>query len=216
MKPYYEQDGITIYHGDCREILPSLSADVLITDPPYGVGKAAWDSAFDVPWDLFGIASPVVAVMPGVCNLLSCPREFGSLVYRWSFSAHLVNGMTRGHLGFGNWIPVLVWSQPGVSLYQKQSDCRAFAVGCDMKPDHPSPKPLNVMLWFLSRLPGAVTVDPFMGSGTTLVAAKRMGRCAIGIEIEERYCEIAVRRLAQSVMFSPPPPERVEQMSIEL
>jgi site-specific DNA-methyltransferase (adenine-specific) len=67
-------------------------------------------------------------------------------------------------------------------------------------PDHPSPKPYDAMRWLVSRLPGEVVLDPFMGSGTTLRAAKDLGRKAIGIEIEERYCEIAAQRMSQSVM----------------
>ncbi len=201
MKPYYDHAGITIYHGDCREILPQVGwVHLVLTDPPYGFRKAEWDSRFDVPWDLFGAAAPVLAVMPGIWNLPECPRRVGDLEYRWCLAAHLTNGMTRGCIGFGNWIPCLVWTTPNVSAYKVDGDCRDFAVGREVKPDHPSPKPYNVIRWFLDRLPGESVCDPFMGSGTTLVAAKNLGRKAIGIEIEERYCEIAAERLAQEVL----------------
>ncbi|HXE85532.1 MAG TPA: site-specific DNA-methyltransferase, partial [Hyphomicrobiaceae bacterium] len=86
------------------------------------------------------------------------------------------------------------------SDYCPRGDCKDFVVGFDAKPDHPSPKPLNVVTWLLDSLPGGSVLDPFMGSGTTLRAAKDLGRRAIGIEIEERYCEIAVQRLAQQVL----------------
>jgi DNA modification methylase len=84
-------------------------------------------------------------------------------------------------------------------LFGPRQDARSFVVGLEPKPEHPSPKPLNVMRWILGCLPGETVLDPFMGSGTTLRAAKDLGRRAIGIEIEERYCEIAAKRLAQEV-----------------
>jgi len=86
------------------------------------------------------------------------------------------------------------------SDYAPRGDCRDFAIGHAAKPDHPSPKPLNVVQWFLDSIPGESVLDPFMGSGSTLVAAKILGRRAIGIEIEERYCEIAAEQLRQDVL----------------
>jgi len=85
------------------------------------------------------------------------------------------------------------------NLYRNAGDIKRFVVGREAKPDHPSPKPIGPVLWFISRVTGN-PVDPFMGSGTTLRAAKDLGRKAIGIEIEERYCEIAAKRCAQEVM----------------
>jgi site-specific DNA-methyltransferase (adenine-specific) len=202
MTPYYEQDGITIFNADCREVLPSIKADVMLTDPPFGVGKAAWDTEFVLP-----PSAPVLTLglMPGVSNILRCPVEIDGLVYLWTLSALLTNGMTRGALGFGNWIPCLIYAAGGYSVYGQRQDAKAFAIGADSKQDHPCPKPLNVTRWFLSCLPGDLVLDPFMGSGTTLVAAKLEGRRAIGIEIEERYCEIAANRLAQGVLFGVKP-----------
>lgn len=288
MKPYYERGGVTIYHGDCREILPQLEpVDLVLTDPPYGIGKADWDDEFPLWWmnDAHRLA-PIVAVMPGTWNLLKLPPVISDGLsrvppapYKWTLSAHLVNGMTRGGLGFGNWIPCVVYKravqrdmpedvqewcrlfagwageagvgkqdldrvcgtsdmggwwlgllphrcavpaphqwakiraafsppaeldslvEPHNSDYQPRGDCKAFVVGIAEKPDHPSPKPLSVISWFLSCLPGETVLDPFMGSGTTLRAAKDLGRRAIGIEIEERYCEIAAKRLSQEVLL---------------
>lgn len=205
MKPYYEHSGITIYHGDCREVLPCLAAgvaDVCITDPPFGVNKAEWDDEFPLWW-LDGAAHVTkyaAAVMPGIDNVLTMPRVWHGLVYRWLLSIHITNGMTRGRMGFGNWIPAIVYARDGVSLYRAQQDAGAVPVQGDM-PGHPSPKPLRAMTWLVSRFdPSWSVLDPFMGSGTTLDAAKRLGRRAIGIELEERYCEIAARRLEQEVM----------------
>src|SRR5690606_5835675 len=138
------------------------------------------------------LATKAVGVMPGVANLLTLPKVVGPMTYRWTLSVRVTNGMTRGAFGFGNWIPCLVYARDGVSLHCTSQDAGEVSIGGDM-PEHPSPKPIQAMQWFLSRLPGDTILDPFMGSGTTLRAAKDLGRKAIGIEIEERYCEIAAR-----------------------
>jgi site-specific DNA-methyltransferase (adenine-specific) len=205
MKPYYERDGITIYHADCRDVLPTLAAgsvDLVLTDPPYGVGKAEWDDDLPLWWlDEATRIAPCLGLMPSIKHLLRYPSSVGALRYRWTLSAHLINGMTAGPIGFGNWVPCLVYSADGIRIHQQLSDVGRVVVGRDTKPDHPSPKPYEAMRWFVSRFPNADTIlDPFMGSGTTLRAAKDLGRRAIGIEIEERYCEIAARRLEQSVL----------------
>lgn len=202
IQPYYERDGITIYHGDCREILPQLEpVDVMVTDPPYGFRKAEWDSEFPVDW--FALAASIttraMAVMPGVNNILRCPPAIGEFEYRWMLSIHLSNGMTRGLMGFGNWIPALVYGRQGESLYRPQQDATTVVITGN-KPDHPSPKPIRAMSWLINRFSDGIVLDPFMGSGTTLRAAKDLGRRAIGIEIDERYCEIAARRLEQQVL----------------
>lgn len=197
MKEYYSHGGITIYHGDCRDVLPWITADVMLTDPPYGVGKAEFDKEFLLPPF---VPAAILGLMPGTVNIAACPQSICGLEYRWTLSAYLTNGMTRGALGFSNWIACLVYTRKGVSIYGQRQDAKAFTVGREPKPDHPSPKPLNVTLWLLSCLPGELTLDPFMGSGTTLVAAQRLGRRAIGIEIEERWCELAARRLSQPTL----------------
>jgi site-specific DNA-methyltransferase (adenine-specific) len=201
--PYYhdEASGITIYHGDCREVLPTLRADLILTDPPYGVGKAEWDDVFPMWWlDDAADAAPVLGIMPGIANIPRLPLNIGRCQYKWTIIAHLTNGFARSSVGFGNYIPVMVYAADGVSVFKQDSDVGRVVVGADTKPDHPSPKPYQAMRWFVSRLPGDVILDPFMGSGTTLRAAKDLGRRAIGIEIEEKYCEIAAKRLQQSVL----------------
>ena len=200
MIPYYEADGITIYHGDCRDVLAAIStrADAILTDPPWGVKKADWDGEFVLPPTVSSVTA--LGLMPGISNLPRCPEMFGDLVYAWTLAAHLVNGLARGAVGFGNWIPCLLYARDRSDLFVRDGDIRRFVVGRDAKPEHPSPKPRAPVEWFLSRIPGDLVLDPFMGSGTTLVAAKNLGRRAIGIDIEERYCEVAAERLAQGVL----------------
>lgn len=206
--PYYDHGGITIYHGDSAELMWEVEAQVVITDPPYGVDKADWDNALPIElMELAAFRSDAMALMPGVWNLGAMPHRLGPQRYRWTLSAHLTNGMTNGAVGFGNWIPCVLYSRDGISLYRQDGDARRFVVGTEDKPDHPSPKPYRVMTWLVDRMPAGIVLDPFMGSGTTLVAAKQLGRRAIGIEMEERYCEVAAKRLSQEVLdFDQPPP----------
>ena len=215
MIPYYQDDLVTIYHGDCREWMPNKIADAIIADPPYGSNKAKWDNNFSLEWmTLASEVSSVLALQPGIWNLLHCPVKIGRLQYRWTLAAHLINGMSRSTVGFGNWIPTLLYAADGISLHQLDTDIKRFTVMNSDFPkhkrirpgekaieiDHPTPKPLSVIKWIISRLPGDLVLDPFMGSGTSLVAAKFLGRHSIGIEIEERYCEIAANRCRQDVL----------------
>ena len=193
MTPYYQEDGITIYHGDCRDVLPSVSADLVVTDPPYGMGKAEWDEEI-VPVDswlpIARLKGRPVALFCGVKGTYDYPRP------DW-IGAWVRLGSTQRNgalLGFCNWEPILFYGMPSLS-----NDVISVPNyhGVD---GHPTPKPLRLMSALLGRMPAGVVADPFCGSGTTLLAAKNASRCAIGIEIDERYCEIAVKRLAQRVL----------------
>lgn len=222
MTPYYDEDGITIYHGDCMEIAPTLSCGAVVSDVPYGINyntdsrrfsrrsspywenidssqcanspRVAGDtSLFDpAPW----IAGP--AILWGANHYASrLPDSGGWLVWDkrlgaeemaekgWPLSeAELAWTNVRGSIRvFRN-----LWS----GLLRSSEKGEYF---------HPTQKPIALMEWCLQFIKGELLVlDPFMGSGTTLVAAKRIGRRAIGIEIEERYCEIAAKRLAQRAL----------------
>jgi DNA modification methylase len=199
VKPYYKDDFATIYHADCRDILPQLpKVDLVLTDPPYGVQKAEWDH--DLPIELLHMAATLattLAVMPGISNLATMPRFFGALRYQWTMSIRISNGMTRSPIGFGNWIACLVYSSG--SIFCQDQDAGEISIRGE-KVHHPSPKPIESIVWILRRLTGGTILDPFMGSGTTLVAAKQLGRKAIGIEIEEKYCEISAKRLQQEYL----------------
>ena len=221
-EPYYKADGITIYHGDCREVLP-IGASVTVTDPPYGISdtpiqgqgrtgkrvgrvntwhpESIWDEKIDPEWcRLVCVATPIVAwfghwrkrfevecamtypiraeiVWAKNCHVgPPCP-----LAYRderiWLFSASGIEPKS---------FETTVWDVPIIPTWEKKW--------------HKNEKPLDLMQRLLIFLGGEAVLDPFMGSGTTLVAARNLGRKAIGIEIDERYCEIAARRLDQTVM----------------
>lgn len=196
MKPYYNHEGITIYHGDCREILPTLDpVEVVVTDPPYGCGKAEWDDRFPQEW--YALARPLakmIVIITGSVGLKDSVALVGD-DFIDVIAARNMNGMTRGPLGFGNWLAAVV----AKGKPKQGVNCFDFCVSAEM-PDHPSPKPFAYMRALLSRVGGESILDPFMGSGTTVRAAKDLGRKAIGIEIEEKYCEIAAKRLSQEVL----------------
>ena len=202
MRPYYEHGGITIYHGDCRDVLPNLPiADLVLTDAPYGIasiwkgghghgwGNARAQSGTRNAWD----------IEPPSSDTIDAVIAHGKMAILWGGN-YFVLPPSRG------W---LVWTKPerGFSLAEaelawtnRDNVIRVFdGPRSDIGREHPTQKPLCLMIWCLQFQAGTV-IDPFMGSGTTLVAAKTQGRMATGIEREERYCEIAAKRLAQEVL----------------
>lgn len=211
MKPYYEdtRSGITIYHGDCLDLLPSVAAAVLVTDPPYGLqalagyygrhydtirndeDTSARDSALalwgDRPACVFG--SPRMPEPPGAWEHRlvwdKCEPGMNGGPWRYTHESIFVRG--------AGW---LRRNDSAFSILRVATGNWAAGRGV-----HPHRKPVALMEKLVSAAPDGVIVDAFCGSGSTLVAAKNMGRRAIGIEIEERYCEIAARRLAQEVLF---------------
>jgi site-specific DNA-methyltransferase (adenine-specific) len=228
VKPYYEQEGITIYHGDCREVLPTLDpVDALITDPPYGVNLTTKTSDFRDSANFDGGASLKASVlygddpddirrligevMPVALSLAKRALIFPGTRMMWAYpEARAVGGVfTPSGAGRSSWgfqcvHPILFYGRdPFLEDGQgnRPNGFRTEQPNLE-RIDHPCPKPLSWMRWCVSRgtREGETILDPFMGSGTTLRAAKDLGRQAIGIEIEERYCEIAARRLQQSVL----------------
>jgi site-specific DNA-methyltransferase (adenine-specific) len=206
--PYYDADGITIYHGDCRDVLPSLDFEGIVTDPPYGVGLnygatftdsggADYDAL--IAWMSWHLRQARWGfITPGIANLWRWPPADWVLGWFKPGSTRRANLPQPGNPGggFNEWEPVLVYGRPAFM----HDALRLPATPQEGTGDHPCPKPLSLFRWLLDGAQDGVLVDPFMGSGTTLRAAKDLGRAAIGIEVEERYCEIAARRLAQGVL----------------
>jgi predicted RNA methylase len=196
-EPYYrdEKNGIVLFLGDALEILPTLEAgsvDAVVTDPPYGCDKAEWDSRFFADWYPFAkLLNVPIYTITGSQGLPDAIAMVGA-DFVDCIAARNLNGMTRGPLGFGNWLSCVV------SNGKPRQGCNAFdfVIRGDM-PGHPSPKPIEYMLKLIARVSeaGDVVCDPMAGSATTGVACLSTGRRFIGIEIEERYCEIAANRL---------------------
>jgi len=219
VKPYYDEDGITIYHGDCYDLLPTIppeSVGLVITDPPYGIDYEGvrrdngWTGA--QPTGL----GPVLG--DGKTMDLSPVFRFGRLVV---FGANYFPEQI--HPGPSGWI---VWDKRGDGRSAGRdmtiSDCElvwtwglgflrvirfshmwhGVARWANEPIVHPTQKPLSLMRWILDGWtePGDLILDPFMGSGPVAQACRELGRRYVGVEIEERYCEIAVQRLAQGVL----------------
>ena len=239
IEPYYEHGGITIHHGDCREILPSLKADVVVADPPY-LGLTGGHSIPDAGCVGVSAAPSLTVGDPWLANLDWCEAaihatKLGMFVFCTHHSipevalalaplrrAVLLTWHKRNAPPSGKNVPRFseeyVWgfakspaSRCGDSFKRTLIDVPKLSTGCmasaervtgaNGRAEHPTQKPLAVMAPLISASPaGSTILDPFMGSGTTLRAAKDLGRHAIGIEIEERYCEIAAKRLAQDVL----------------
>ena len=203
---YYEEPGIVIYHSDCRDILPHLpKVDLVLTDPPYGIGK---DGQRPSDGAHGGRKAYPFLGWDG-----ERPSEFMMSLLLRAGEQHIIWGGNY----FADYLPAqmkwLVWDK-GQRINQSDGELAWTSLGGALRittfnrvellmdgAEHPTQKPLRLMKWCVEQALDAQTIlDPFMGSGTTLRAAKDLGRKAIGIEIEEKYCEIAVRRLQQEVL----------------
>lgn len=203
MKPYYEHSGITLFHGNCREIIPSLPKfDVCISDPPYGMDYDTNGNRFTLggrslpkvhddnkPFDVSLWCEFPYAVLWGFNHFPTMLEAGGALVW-----------IKRSDAAFGCFLSdaEIAWVKGTKGVYCFR-DTKHVISGYR---EHPTEKPEGLMRWSIERSGApadAIILDPYMGSGTTLVAAKNLGRKATGIEIEERYCEIAAKRLQQEV-----------------
>lgn len=219
-EPFYRDDLITLYQADCRDTSAWLAADVLVTDPPYGV---AYESNMNLDRRNVKMGRPVVG-----------DNDTGArdrILDMWA-DRHGTDGPA---LVFGRWdVPRpagthtrLIWDKggsPGMGNLQipwGPGEEEIYVLGRGFagrrtsnvirvpmltaadrrRPDHPTPKPVGLMEALIAKCPPGVIADPFAGSGTTLLAAKLAGRPAIGVELEERYCAMIVDRLSQDSLF---------------
>lgn len=210
LEPYYQDGTVTIYHGDCRELVPTLGAVALVvTDPPYGIGIHTQTNNLDSPWRDDEGAPRLSHILVGQEHCIwggnyfadQLPPSEGWLVWikrpaGWDFDcdsrSYAVLEMAWTDYPMKPRMKHHVWDG---GLRSGDASNREFC--------HPTQKPLELMRWSiaLSTTTGLV-LDPYMGSGTTLRAAKDLGRPAVGIEREERFCEVAANRMAQESLFS--------------
>ena len=217
MTPYYTDDAVTLYHGDCLEVDAWLAADVLVTDPPYGMGYVSNAASYKA-----GVRRPPTAPVAND----ETPEARDNVLRLWGSKPALVFGTWRVDRPAGT-RAMVVWDKgdsPGsgaLDIPWGPSHEEFYVLGkgwvgkrgagvvrverlhsqSDARPDHPTPKPVSLMEHLILRCPPSwVIADPFAGSGSTLVAARNLGRRAIGVELEERYCEVIAKRLAQDVL----------------
>ena len=226
MTPYYDRDGITIYHGDVLDVLAGKLPEVaaaIVMDPPYATGTRETTKAVHGPMvrgerfktAIWFMREVMRAAMPNL-------RDGGSVLsfIDWRQWPNLIGAFESCNLRIHN---MVVWDKTSFGMgagfrlqhelimhaSKGQPTMGSHAIGniiaCprDTTTDHPSPKPVGLIERLIEAVtePGGVVLDPFMGAGPTLRAAKNLGRRAIGIEIEERYCEIAAKRLSQEVLL---------------
>lgn len=218
--PYYQDDLVTLYHGDCLQVTDWLVADVLVTDPPYGIdghlsagwkghkpkgwtrthGKPTWDvslAARNAVLELWGDRPAAVFASPKRIDDPAPFREvpliwdkenvgMGDVDFPWGPSYELIYVSGKGWRGR---------REGAVIRNGYHSPQRVTDIG------HPTPKPVGLMERLVAKAPEGVIADPFSGGGSTLIAARNQRRRVIGVEIDERYCEIAAKRLAQETLF---------------
>ncbi len=233
-KPYYNNDGITIYNSDCRDILPHLpKVDLLLTDPPYSSGARRdaerqvrgsmlrsiededWFShdamtTWGFTWFLRSTGSALREILtPGAhlyffCDWRQTPNLYGMLE-SCGYRVNQCLVWAKTHYGMGTYwrnqhenIVFASLGPPVAMVDRGMGSVLTFQIVSPSARKHPTEKPIRLLMEIIRAVPGETILDPFMGSGTTLAAAKNLGRQAIGIEVEERYCEIAARRIESS------------------
>jgi len=239
MKPYYQDEWVTIYHGDCREVMPLIpdkSIDLVLTDPPYGVTQNEQDVAIDLsPFLIY--PAVVFSQQPYTADLISQHRKLFKYDLIWDKG--LISGFLNANrmplrqheviLVFGGvkYLPIKTLGvkshskgKPKENRNQNYGDYNfidnAEKLGemkhptsiLRFKKPHPSiaqhrtEKPPALIEWLLKSysVEDSLILDPFLGSGTTAYCAKKLNRKCIGIEIEEKYCEIAAKRCCQPIM----------------
>jgi ParB/RepB/Spo0J family partition protein len=168
-------------------------ATFAFADPPYNADAAEWDHGFVWSHDYLTEVAPIVAVTPGISAIAGFFSEKGTrMPYRWSMSAEITNGMTRGALGFGNWIYIALFSN-AESIHRTARDILKVTVDVSTTSEtsHKGRKPLALLTGLIELFTavGDVVIDPFAGSGTTLFAAERTGRAAIVAELNPVFCD---------------------------
>lgn len=215
MKPYYRSKGITIYHGDCREVLPTLpKVDLVLTDPPYGIVLRNHDTT--------GQTSRVPIAISDYRVIGDSSSAVAEEFLEWAMDKACIAFASPKHPWPGKWRQWLVWDKGGAvggggdiatcwkftwELIQvartrrlngrREASVLRFPITQGCFKHHPTEKPLPLISYLMQKAScdGDLVLDPFMGAGTTLLAARNLNRKAIGIELEEKYCEIAVKRL---------------------
>lgn len=222
MRPYYADDWVTLYHADCRDVLPALVHDVagslVVTDPPYGVtyssnhniGRGTAPITNDGTRLSLALYRQVVPLLGQAGHILWFTRwDAWPDVWTILGQHHPLRGLLvwdKGHPGMGDlshWgLSYELIASAGTGKINGGRDGSVL----DFQPvpsggrNHPTEKPVALLAYLISKISPGIVVDPFAGSGSTLMAARQLGRRAIGIESDERYCEATARRFSQQTL----------------
>lgn len=237
MRPYYEDDAVTLYHADSRELLPTLddqSVDCVITDPPYGdkthestrtnntANGRRGNRVLSGNFGFDSVTPDELRILASEWGRVSRAWVVANLDYKHAFDFETNEPTGLRLLRIGMWVktnpnPQISGDRPAQGweaiAYMHRTDCRPrwngggragnFILPSSQGQGHPTSKPLpmvsQMVRWFTN--PGDTILDPFAGSGTTLRAAKDEGRKAIGVELDEHYCEVIAKRLTQDTLF---------------
>jgi site-specific DNA-methyltransferase (adenine-specific) len=206
MTPYYQDEFVTLYHGDCMEVDEWRNADVLVTDPPYGMSyksgrnkslkPIAGDSSLNIRDNALEAWGDKPALVFGTWKQQR-PENVRQLIV-WD---------KRGGAGFSGDLN-MVWADITEEIYvigrgwvggRRPAIYSVPTLPTMNRPNHPTPKPVGLMEQLIECCPAGVIADPFAGSGATLIAARNQARFAIGVELDEEYCEIIANRLSDGV-----------------
>lgn len=212
MEPYYRDELVTLYHGDCLTVDTWAAADVMVTDPPYGmtyvsgwtserrpvandqdegVRDAALSLWGDKPALVFGtwrVARPIATRQVVTWHKASIGPGMGDLSMPWGNATEEIYVLGSG------------WTGRRRANLIATNDQRGGLGGAASSVGHPTPKPVGLMEQLIECAPDGVIADPFAGGGATLLATRNLGRKVVGVELEERYCEIIAKRLCQGVL----------------
>ena len=217
MKPYYSDESVTLYHGDCREVDAWLEADVLVTDPPYGIKWSTHGGGRDLRnWaprqpkagiigdddtaardEVLAVWGERPAIVFGSPLVAPPSKTIQVLVWRKPVDAGVVGAR---FIWRRDWEAIYLmgkWPRVGPrrsSVIESKGGMERYRNG------HPHAKPVDLLEHLISEAPSGSVADPFAGSGSTLVAAARAGRKAVGVEADEKWCELAAKRLSQGVL----------------
>jgi len=218
MEPYYADEFVTLYHGDCFEVAAWLEADVLVSDVPYGIDYRSNQQRQTLARSIAGDKDTTARDDALVAWHRDGVEDWGdrpALIFgtwripRPAMTRQVLIWDTKGALGMG--ALDLPWKPAHQEIYvigkgfhgRRTTDVLTVApvqsLGYNGR-EHPHEKPVDLLLHLIDKCPPGTIADPFAGSGSTLVAAKQLGRRAIGVELDERYCEITARRLSQGVL----------------
>jgi DNA modification methylase len=205
-EPIYNEDGITLYCADCTRVLPLLeptAVDLVLTDPPYGISVAEMNCASNRNDGRSKVVEEWDTKTYG--NIMAI-KNAGKNYVIWGGNYYNCFGMNGGAIIWDKLQPLEDSSQCEIAAISKYRKVFKYTERWtnfvnSKESEHPTEKPIKLMQFCISIFDPQTILDPFAGSGTTLVAAKRLGRKAIGIEISEKYCRIAIDRLRQRELF---------------